>query len=119
MLVPSFLAQQPVDDYGFVFSPLKYTAMLAANVDTTLVVPGDAPRYKVIINSIPGASWVWMALNEPAANPAGATILPSSSEMVHVTASCREVKAGDVLHFLSPNANTPLSIVLYALYTPT
>lgn len=116
-MISPYLGQQPIDDFGLNFPTLKYSAMLAASTDTTLTIPGNAHRYKAVIHTLPGVGLIFMALNQPAEMPAGASILPTTSELVHTIGSCREVKAGDVLHFITPNNGTPLSIVLYGLST--
>ncbi len=116
-MVTPYLSQQPVDDFGFRFSDLKYSANLAASTDTTLTIPGNAPRYKALIK-VEQNGLVWVANNETAAVPVGATFAAVSSELVNDAKSlCREVKAGDVLHFITATANTEVSVVLYALNT--
>jgi len=117
MIPIPYLSQQPVDDFGLNFSGLKYSANLAANADTTLTIPGNARRYKAVIITIPGGAAVWMALNTPATEPAGATLAQTDSEMIKVIGTCREVKSGDVLHFHTTTASTPLSVILYAINT--
>jgi hypothetical protein len=108
-----YLSQQPVDDFGLRFSDLKYSATLAATTDTTFTVPGNSPRYKAIIKCSAG---VWVAHNAVAAVPVGATFQPTTSELASGAVLCREVKAGDVLHFFCATP-APVSIVLYSLYT--
>ena len=48
-MIRSYVGQQPVNDFGQQFPSLKYSASVAATTDTTLTVPGDAPRYKALI----------------------------------------------------------------------
>lgn len=110
-----YVAQNPVDDFGLRFSNLKYSATLAASTDTTLTVPGTAPRYKAVIKVENNAD-VWVALNATAAIPAGGTFAATTSELVNGNYYiCREVLAGDVLHFFTAAANTDVSVVFYAL----
>ena len=117
MKVTPYLSQQPVDDFGSLFTNLKYSANLAATTDTTLTIPGDAPRYKAVIK-VESNGLVWVANNAVAAVPAGATFAATTSELVTDAKSlCREVKAGDVLHFYTGTANIEVSVVLYALGT--
>lgn len=112
-----YLAQQPVNDFGLNFSDTRYSATLASATDTTLTVPSTAPRYKVVVKVEPDAV-VWMAIGATAAVPAGGTFATVSSEMITgSTPLCREVKAGDVLHFISASTNRDVSVVFYALGT--
>lgn len=112
-----YLSQQPVDDFGLNNSDIKYSATLASATDTTLTVPGKAPRYKALIKVEPDAV-VWFAVGATAAVPAGATFAAVSSEMISGdTPLCREVKAGDVLHFISDSTNRDISVVFYSIGT--
>jgi len=115
MMMTPYISQQPVDDFGLGFPNYKYSATLAATTDTTLTIPGGAPRYKVRIRSA-GAGVVWAAINATAAVPAGATLVSTTSEMVTAErAMCREVRGGDVLHLFTSTASTAVSVVLWAL----
>lgn len=115
MLVAPYLAQQPIDDFGLRFSELKYSAALAVTTDTAFTVPGAASRYKAVIKV---KNNTWVALNGTAAVPAGSSFAATTSELILNTKPlCREVKAGDVLHFYSATATTDVSIVLYAIGT--
>lgn len=116
--ITPYTAQQPVDDFSLQFAGLKYSAALAGSADTTLTVPGVAPRYKALIK-VGGAGIVWVALNATAAVPAGAGFAATTSEMVSAEQEiCREVKADDVLHFITATATTNVSVVFYAVGTP-
>lgn len=115
--ITPYLSQQPVDDYGLTFSNVKYSATLGASTDTTLTVPGSAPRYKAVMRAETDGV-VWVANGATAAVPAGATFAAVSSEMIPVNGTlCREVKAGDVLHFITGTADIDVSVVFYALNT--
>jgi hypothetical protein len=110
--------------FGLQFSDLKFTASLSANADTTLAVPLSgsigAPldtinKFLAIVQVEANLS-VWSALNAIAAVPAGATFAASTSELIiGGEYYAREVKAGDVMHFLAPTAGTDISVVFYAL----
>lgn len=109
-----YVAQQTIDDFGQPFSDYIYSATLAVNTDTTFTVVGNSPRYKALIKVTADC---WVALNNSAGGPAGASFLKTSSELVQAQEHvCREVKAGDVLHFVSLSAAS-VSIALYSLYT--
>lgn len=115
-MITPYLSQQPVDDFGLGFASLKYSAALAATTDTALTIPGNAPRYKAIIKV--DTNLVWVALNATAAVPAGTSFAATTSELIPDNEPlCREVKAGDVLHFFTATATTNVSVVLYALGT--
>lgn len=110
-----YLAQQPITDFSFRFSNLKYSATLAATTDTSLTVPGNAPRYKAVIKvKTPGV--VWVALNGTAAVPVGASFASTTSELIYNTDGlCREVIAADVLHFYTASSSIDVSVVFYAI----
>lgn len=114
MLV-SYISQQPVDDFGLRFADLKYSASLAATTDTTLTVPGKAPRFKAVIK-VETSGLVWVALNATAAVPAGGSFAATTSELITDAKSlCREVKADDVLHFYTAGSGIDVSVVFYAI----
>lgn len=116
-MVTPYLAQQPVDDFGSRFADLKYSATLAITTDTTLTIPGKAPRYKAIIK-IAGTGRVWVAINATAAVPAGASFAATTSELIPLNGTiCREVRADDVLHFFASSAANDVSVVLYSVGT--
>jgi len=113
-MITPYLAQQPVDDFSQRFADLKYSATLAITTDTTLTIPGTAQRYKALIKT-QGTGNVWVAINGTAAVPAGATFAATTSELLpNGQKLCREVKAGDVLHFFSSAGTQAVSVVLYA-----
>lgn len=116
-MITPYIAQPPVDDFGLMFSKLKYSASLAATTDTTLTIPGGAPRYKALIR-VENNGLVWVANNATAAVPAGASFAATTSELVNDNSTlCREVIAGDVLHFYTSTAATDVSVTLYAIGT--
>ena len=110
-----YLSQQPIDDFSLRFSNVLYSATLSASTDTTLTVPSVAPRFKALIK-VKQAVDVWVALNNTAAVPAGSTFVSTHSELI-TDMLCREVKAGDVLHFITATATTDVSVAFYALGT--
>jgi hypothetical protein len=121
-MIKPYTSQQPVDDFGLMFPDLKYSAILAASADTALVVPGNAQRYKALIkcsfSSMGGPGALWVAWNAVAAAPAGASFASTTSEFTDgIAPLCREVRAGDVLHFLTTDTGVNVSVVFYALNT--
>tara|TARA_R110000868_G_scaffold92421_1_gene256507 strand:- start:101 stop:457 length:357 start_codon:yes stop_codon:yes gene_type:complete len=117
-MITSYTSQQPVNDFGLGFPGLKYNAVIAATTDTLLTVPGIAHRYKVLIKGGLNAV-LWVALNEVADVPAGGgAFAADTSELVPINGQmCREVVAGDVLHFYS-TAGGDVSVVFYAVNSP-
>jgi hypothetical protein len=116
-MITPYTSQQPVDDFGLRFAGKKYSASLAANTDTTLTIPGDAPTYKMVVK-VEANGLVWMATDATAAVPAGSTFAATTSELINDAKSvCREVAKGDVIHFFTATAGTDVSVVLYALRT--
>ncbi len=115
-MITPYISQQTVNDFGLGFASLKYSAALAATTDTTLTIPGNAKRYKAVIKV--NANLVWVALNATAAVPAGTSFAATTSELISDNNPlCREVVAGDVLHFFTATATTAVSVVLYAVGT--
>lgn len=115
MLPTPYTSLQQNDGFGLTFSNIKYSATLAASTDTTLAVPGSAPRFKAIIKA-EADGVVWVANGATAAVPAGASFAEVSSEMVPVNGElAREVKAGDVLHFITAGTDIDVSVVFYAI----
>jgi hypothetical protein len=110
--------------FGLPFSDLKYSASLAITTDTTLAVPNSgaigAPlnqvnRWLAVINVEANLS-VWATVNATAAVPAGSTFAATTSDLIiGGEYYAREVKSGDVLHFIAPTAGTDISVIFYAL----
>ena len=115
--ITPYIAQDTVTDFAMRFSSLKYSASLTATTNTTLTIPGTAPRYKAVIK-VKNNGVVWVALNKTAETAAGPSFAATDSELISDAKSlCREVKAGDVLNFFSETSATSVSVVLYALNT--
>lgn len=115
MLTVAYTSQQPVTDFSLKFSNLKYSATLAATTDTLLTVPGNSGFYKAVIKV---TASVWIAIDATAAVPVGTSFATTSSELIEPGQDfCREVQAGDVLHFFGAAA-AGVSVVFYPLTTP-
>ena len=111
----SYTSLQQNDDFGLTFSSLKYSATLPASTDKTLTVPGSSARFKAIMKA-EADGVVYVANGATAAVPAGANFAAVSSEMIPVNGVlCREVKAGDVLHFITAGTDIDVSVVFYAI----
>lgn len=116
-MITPYLAQQTVTDYSSRFSNLKYSATLAITTNTTLTVPGNAPKYKAVIKCMPSGQ-VWVAINATAAAPGGSTFAATTSELLTEDYPlCREVNAGEVLNFFSSTATTNVSVSFFAVGT--
>lgn len=111
--------------FGLPFSDIKYSATLAANTDTTVTAPLSsvlgAPtntvnnRYIALINVTSNDS-VWCALNAAATVPAGSSFALTASDLIIGNEYyAREVKGGDVLHFLTAATACDVSVIFYAL----
>lgn len=81
----------------------------AAN-EQTFTIPSDYPRYNVVFSYSPGAS-VWVAINATAVLPAS-TMNNTNSEQNPVG---YELKAGDVVHLITPDASDLVGAALYAI----
>lgn len=111
-----YLALTNTDDFGLLFSDEKYTVTLGLTA-TALTVPGTAPRYKAVMK-VESAGLVYVANNGTAAVPVGSTFAASTSELItDAKALCREVKAGDILSFITAGTDIDVSVAFYALGT--
>ena len=127
MMTTQYKLQKDVAGYngfGLQFSDTKYSASLAATTDTTVTVPEKGAmgaalnavnRWLAVIAVEANAS-VWSAVNVTAAVPVGATFAATNSDLIiGGEYYAREVKGGDVLHFLAPVAGTDICVMFYAL----
>lgn len=115
MLITPYISQQPIDDFGSRFTKLQFSCVLAAATDTSLTIPGTAHVYKALIKTANYVD-VWVALNAAAEAPAGAPFAATTSELI-VERLCREVRAGDILHFFQTAGGAKVSVVLFAVGT--
>lgn len=110
MTIP-YNSKTPDDDFGLLQSDLKFSATLAVTTDTPFTVPGNASRYKAVFKAS-GTGTVFVAVNETAEVPVGAAFASTTSEIVP---KCREVRSGDVVHFMSDTAGMQVSVALYGV----
>lgn len=96
--------------FGMQFSDDKYNSTLLLGVEQVLVCPAHAAKFLAIFSIEPGAE-VWVALNDTAV-VAGAAFDKVSSELNPIA---REVRADDVLHFITTNADARIGVVFYAV----
>lgn len=113
--------------YGLPFSDLKFSATLAVTTNTQLAVPLSGSigtpldtinRFLAIVTvyNDTGEGEVWCANNATATVPAGSSFAATNSDLIVQNKDyAREVKAGDVLNFISPVAGTDISVIFYSL----
>lgn len=127
MAITQYKLQKDIAGYngfGLQFSNTKFSASLAITTDTQLAAPlggsmgaalNSVNKFLAVIQVEANAS-VWCALNETAAVPAGTTFAATTSELIiGGEYYAREVRAGDVLHFIAPVAATDISVTFYAM----
>lgn len=111
------------------FCPLTYSTTLASGIEQTLTIPivsstnasgspydPERPRTFVCIN-IAGANTASVVItNNATASTVPASFTQSAQELCTVYHEvCKEVKGGDVLHFLSDTANIKINALLYII----
>jgi len=87
-----------------------FAGSLVTADEQTLTVPSDYHTYNAIFSYSPGAS-VWVAINNTATFPA-TTMTSINSEQNPVA---YELKAGDVIHFVTPDTGDLVGVALYAI----
>lgn len=116
------------NDFGQQYSDQIYNATLTAATDTTVTVPGggimgamtsfgginDKNKVLAVIRT---TGDVWVAVNQVAVVPAGASFAKDTSELVtNAVEKAYLVNVGDVLHFFAKTATTPsVSVAFYAM----
>ena len=96
--------------FGVVPPDDMYSGLLSTGAAQSVTVPSNHARWMIIFAFEPGAS-VWVAVNSTAVVPAGA-ISASRSELNPVG---RQLKAGDIISFITPNPTATLGVLMYAL----
>jgi hypothetical protein len=102
--------------FGLKMSDVIYSTTLASGVAQSLTIPIssiDSPRYLAIFTCEPGGVFAW-ARNNTAVLPGGSFALTTSEG----NPIAREVKAGDVLSFITSDTTLMLWVSLYELSTP-
>jgi hypothetical protein len=106
-----YIAKQTDTAYGQRFSDTVYDGVLAQDTEQFFTVPGTAAKYMAVF-SYSVAGEVWVALNGTAAKAVGAIATGISV----LSPACREVKAGDILHFVTGlAAGVSLGVEFYAI----
>ena len=115
--LPVYAAQQPITDFGLQFTGLILAALVPTAVDTIATIPNNASRYKAVI-SADIYTPIWVALNQVATPPTSPTFTLWNSELINSFAGfCRDVVAGDELHFWVESGPLEISIALYVVNT--
>jgi len=107
--------------FGIKFSDTNYSATLATGTNTTLTVPslsppggasysGSANPILIALFEYDSGTSVWVSLNATAATPAGASFAATNSQL---NPSARQVKAGDVLNFITAGTGVNVSVCFY------
>lgn len=96
-----------VNGFGAPICDTRVSTTLALNTEATTTVPGtnnmgsaSSNQYLAVFSYEP-AKKVWVAFNETAAVPAGATLVATTSVL---NPTARVVKSGDVIHIISAAA---------------
>lgn len=89
-------------DVTIPFSDTCVQVSLAANVEQTYTVPGEASQKYQAIFGYAATANVYVGYNVTAASPAGGT--NNTTGNIECRPDKRYVKGGDVLHFVSPDA---------------
>lgn len=102
---------QSAETFAPDFSDEMYSVAIAASTEQTQTIPGSGLRYIAIFTYEPGAE-VWVAKNNTATVPAGATFAATNSSMNPVA---RKVYSGDIIHFITADDSTSIGIELYVI----
>lgn len=92
------------------FSDYIVSATLAQSTDTSTTVPSDSNCYIAVFEPSAGAT-IYVAVNETAQVPAGASFSQTTSEC---NPAARQVYAGDVLHFITPDIGSSINVAFYS-----
>lgn len=131
MTVP-FRTQQEtkgINDFGQQYSDQIYNATLAATTNTALTVPGggimgaitsdggQSSKNKMLaVIRVSFGDEVWVAVNQTADVPAGASFAKDTSEVVTSdNPLAKLVSVGDVLNFYTAGSTTSVSVTFYAM----
>lgn len=111
-----------VNDFGLTQATLKYSARLAATTAVTLTVPGvdsqgnfNRPNKFIAVFRYQAARDVFVSVNGTAAVPAAPTGSALNAATSEMNPPAYEVKAGDVISFITRDANTDLTVTLYPI----
>jgi hypothetical protein len=118
------VTKRGVNGFGLQFCDTVFSATLGVGADTALAVPLTAAMGAptatsfnkfMAIMSVDGTGNVYVALNAVATVPAGAAFAATTAELIPRNSYfAKMVKAGDVIHFVSPAASS-VTVAFYAI----
>lgn len=95
-----------------------FTATLAASTAESVTIPGNYPVFIMYVRVQPNG-WVWCSRTTTAAVPTGGTLAAAKSELIAGTIEFkRQVNAGDVISFITPNTTCDIEVALFASNFP-
>lgn len=114
-MITPYTSARTFTDFSLRQSNLKYSCILTQNVATNLTVPGDEQVYKMVVRT---NQTCWVAISSGnAVLPTLNTFVEINGEYVTVNNSsffCREVKANEIVSFISSDTNTIVSVMFYS-----
>jgi hypothetical protein len=96
--------------FGIPFAVDNQFTILSSGVAQNFTVPSNFENWDLVFSFEPGAK-VWVANNTTAAIPTGAFAATASQ----LNPAVRQVKAGDVISFITDNVTAEVGVSLYAL----
>lgn len=103
---------QGLNAYAPQISNNMYSAELASGDDESLTVPSTSAEWIAVFSYEPGAD-IWVAINDTAAPPAGATFLATTSFLLPAQLS---VKKGDSISlYNNSTTDQDVGVALYAV----
>lgn len=101
-----------INTFGLEFSDLNYSMILTASTAQSVTVPSDYENWVAVFSYTPGST-VWVDDTTTAAIPSGAASFTTSQ----LNPAVRQVKAGDVISLITPDAtNDQVGVSFYALF---
>ncbi len=97
--------------FGLQFTDIAYATSLSANAEQHFTVPELSYELYLAIFSFDPGTRVWVSNGDTAAVPAG-SFAATTSEL---NPTARQVKAGDILSFISPDVSVALGVYFYGI----
>lgn len=111
-----------VNDFGLTQGTLKYSARLAATTVASLTVPGvdspgnfNSPNKFIAVFRYQSGREVFVSVNGTPAVPTAPTATLLNASTSEMNPPAYEVKAGDVIGFITRDADTDLTVTLYPI----
>jgi hypothetical protein len=93
------------------FATDNFSATLTTGSEQTFTIPSNFPVWIVSFSIEPGNN-LWVARNQTAAIPVGATFASTTSTL---NPGSRRVYAGDVIHCITDSTSVDVGVSLYAV----